>query len=41
MANREVDGSQCTAVCGYVDNNKILNKDLKAVDWIIAELEKN
>ena len=39
VANLNVHESQCT-VCWYVDDNKILCKDPKVVDWVIKELKK-
>ena len=39
VANKQIDGSQCT-VCWYVDDNKISHKDLRVVDWVIKQLEK-
>ena len=39
VANKEIDGSQCT-VCWYVDDNKISHKDPKVVDMIIERIEE-
>ena len=38
VANKDVDGSQCT-ICWYVDDNKISHKDSTVVDDIIKRLE--
>ena len=40
VANKEIDGHQCTIVW-YVDDNKVSHKDKHVVDSIIALIEKH
>ena len=40
VANKEIDGSQCTIVW-YVDDNKVSHKNPKVVDDILKTMEQN